>query len=398
MKDTQKGLHSDRSINNKDFIGKEAPVIIKRFKQGYKKGRIDGFQRGHDEGLAKGLQDCGIPYLGKSLIISPSMQLPSLEIILLQPFRELRRQELYDFNVLVEGNVSKEDIANADTVIFLRNVEAVAYQYLEWAHDMGKRTIYTIDDNFLELPHSGDVGQYYGNPERQEVFLKFLRNAQVIKVDSAYFADYIRLHFNSNVVYFPSSVDFSLFEPKEKPVRNDDQIVIGYEGTNKEEDFAVVVPILKRIIHEYGDRVRMEFQGFIPGELAYYPQVSYTSPTLDYRTYLQHLSQSGWDIGLAPLRETVFNFCKTNNKYRDYAACLIPGIYSDTPAYKEWVIQGETGIIIPHTTECWYEAIKQMIDNPNLRNHIKEQAGLLAKQQFSIQACVGNWLGHILRT
>jgi hypothetical protein len=377
----------------------------KQFEQGYQRGRMDGFQRGREEGVAKGQQDyiTSFPvsepsvFLGKALIITPSMEIPSLEIILAQPFRELQRQQLYDYNVMMEGSVEKDDIEAADIVIFLRNVEAEAYQYLEWAHDMGKRTIYAIDDNFLEIPQNNEVGSYYGDPERRDIFLKFLRNTQLIKVASPYFADYIRLHFNPNVVYFPASVDFSLLEQMEKPIRNDGQIVIGYEGTNKEEDFGVVVPILKRIIQEYGDRVRVEFQGFIPGELAYHPQVHYSPMSLDYRTYLQHLNQSTWDIGLAPLRETIFNYCKTNNKYREYAACLIPGIYSDTPVYRDWVIQGETGLIVPHTSEGWYEGVKKMIDDSNLRSKVRSQASLLAKQQFSIQTCVGNWLGHILR-
>jgi glycosyltransferase involved in cell wall biosynthesis len=393
-------------VNTKSRVHTLRPQRRKWFMKGHHQGRIDGFQRGREAGAAEGMQEFiasapleagSDPFLGKALIITPSMALPSLEIVLVQPFRELKKLHLYDFNILVEESVSKEDIAAADTIIFLRNVEAAAYQYLEWAHELGKRTIYTIDDNFLEIPQSSDVGTYYGNPERIDVFRKFLKNTQLIKVDSLYFADYIRLYHNPNVVYFPASVDFSLLEEKERPVRNDDQVVIGYEGTNKEEDFAVVVPVLKRIIQEYGDRVRVEFQGFIPGELAYHPGVSFSSLSLDYRTYFQHLNQSGWDIGLAPLRNTVFNYCKTNNKYREYAACLIPGIYSDTAAYKDWVIQGETGLIVPHTSEGWYEGLKQMIDNPDLRLKVKYQAGQLAKQQFSIQTCVGNWLGHILR-
>jgi hypothetical protein len=376
----------------------------KSFLQGHKQGRIDGFKRGHVDGIQRGIDEgkpSGEPraavFLGEALIITPSMELPSLEIILSQPFRELKRQGIYNFNIKTEGEVSLDDFIPADVVIFLRNVEQEAYQYMERAHEMGKKTIYIIDDNFLEITQASDVSSYYGSLERREVFINFLRNAKLVKVCSSYFADYIRLHFNPNVVYFPASVDFSLFEHIDRSAKNDGIIVIGYEGTNKEEDFNVVVPILKKLISEYGDKIRLEFEGFIPGELSYYPQCTYTPISLDYRSYMPHLYQKNWDIGLAPLRDAIFNYCKTNNKYREYASCFIPGIYSDSPAYKDWVIQGETGIMVAHTMEGWYSGLKQLIDDTELRVKIKNQANALARQQFSIESCIGNWLGHILR-
>jgi glycosyltransferase involved in cell wall biosynthesis len=383
------------------------------FQKGQKRGRVDGFQRGHIDGFQRGIDERAtqsleqqgtyaeiepVAFLGEALIITPSMELPSLEIILSQPFRELQRRGLYNFNIKIESEVSLDDLIPVNIVIFLRCVEQESLRYMELAHELGKRTIYVIDDNFLEISQASDVSTYYGNIKRREVFVNFLINAKLVKVCSAYFADYIRLNFNSKVVYFPASVDFSLFDNMDRPVRDDGIIVIGYEGTNKEEDFSVVVPALKKIMSEYGHKVRFEFEGFIPGELSYDPHCSFTPISLDYRSYMPHLYQSNWDIGLAPLRDSIFNYCKTNNKYRGYASCFIPGIYSESPAYKDWVIQGETGIMVPHTSEGWYLGLKQLIDDKELRIKIKNQAEVLARQQFSMESCVGNWLGHIIHT
>lgn len=367
----------------------------KRFLRGQQQGRNDGFYRGYSDGIARAMQDFSSVF-GKALIITPSLALPSLEIIIAQPFRELRSLRLLDYEVREEGNVSREEIEAADIIIFLRNVEPIAYQYLLWAHELNKKTIYVIDDNFAEFPSPSDLEAYYTNPERIEIFKSFMTHAQMIHVGSSYFAEYIRLHYNSKVACFPASVDFALLDSVIKPLRDDGKVIIGYEGTNKEEDFAVVVPVIKQIIQDYGDQVRVQFHGFVPGELAYHPGIDFVTMNMDYRAYLQHLNQCAWDIGLAPLRDTVFNRCKTNNKYREYSACEIPGIYSDSPAYKDWVVHGETGVIVPHTIEGWYGGLKELIEDTNLREKIKNQANHFAREQFSIQQCAENWHIHIL--
>ena len=58
-------------------------------------------------------------------------------------------------------------------------------------------------------------------------------------------------------------------------------------------------------------------------------------------------ANAGWAIGLAPLRDSAENRAKTNNKYREYAALGIPGIYSDMPVYASSVRHGETGDWLP---------------------------------------------------
>lgn len=81
------------------------------------------------------------------LVITASI-IPSLEICVLQPFSALSKRENLQYIVKLEHEVSKEMIAAANTIVFVRNVEPTAYTLLEWAHELKKRTVYVIDDNF----------------------------------------------------------------------------------------------------------------------------------------------------------------------------------------------------------------------------------------------------------
>ncbi|MFC7678029.1 glycosyltransferase family 1 protein [Paenibacillus sp. GCM10028914] len=375
----------------------------------YQRGRIDGFQRGKEEGFLHGRNaaehnsrnaltviETDLPRID-ALVIGAGM-IPSLEIGVLQPFSALKKRENLKYDIKLEHEVNKEMIAAANTIVFVRNVEPSAYSLLELAHHLRKRTVYVIDDNFLEIQPTTSVGQYYCDPVRRETFIKFLRNTKTIKVDSPDLGIYIQQRFNKNVIYFPGSVDFDWLDGQDRNLREKEQIVIGYAGGEKEEDFAPVIPALNKILDYYGGFVRLEFFGYLPPSLADHPSVKYVGGGLEYKDFLKKLYKCNWDIGIAPLADNSFNKGKTNNKFREYGACFIPGIYSKSPVYIPWVAQGESGYLVEHSEKGWYEGIKAMIEDPPMRHRIKENAGMLARQQFSLHTCVDSWKRFVLNT
>jgi glycosyltransferase involved in cell wall biosynthesis len=368
------------------------------FRVGYGEGRSAGYSKGIEQGRSDGYMEMR-KLLGAShvLVITPSLELPSLEIMIHQPFRTLVNQGFIRYTVKTENNVQRQDIEYSQWIVFLRNVEPIALDWMKLAHELGKRTVYCIDDNFLEIPENTEVTSYYRDPVFRETFIQLMTHAGVVKVDSTYFAEYIRLHFNPRIACFPSSVDFDWISMAEKPVRSDGFIVIGYEGTNKEKDFSPVIPALLRVLNEYGGLVRLQFHGWMPEALSRHPWVTHHPISMNYRSYIQSLKQSTWDIGIAPLGDSLFNYCKTNNKFREYAACGIPGIYSDTPAYRDCVLHRETGLLIPHTVEGWYEGLREMIDSKELRHKMNVQAGAVVRQLYTIPLAAERWLKDVLR-
>ncbi|MFD0710695.1 glycosyltransferase family 1 protein [Paenibacillus sp. GCM10027626] len=377
----------------------------------YRKGHIDGFERGKQDGFEKGRADAAkraetaaaaaVPVpehpAADVLVISAGI-IPSLEIGVIQPLDGLKKRENLRYDVKLEDDVSHEMIAAADTIIFVRNVEPAAFMLLELAQKLGKRTVYVIDDNFLEIKPTTPVGEYYSDPVRRETFIKFLQTAHIVKVDAPELGAYIHDRFNKNVVYFPASVDFDWLDEQKQSDRDDEQIVIGYEGGNKEEDFAPVIPALNKILDYYGGFVRLEFFGYVPASLADHPSVKYEEGGMEYKEFMKKLIRCNWDIGIAPLDNNSFNKSKTNNKLREYGACRIPGIYSNSPVYASWVAQGETGYLVPHTEKGWYEGIKAMIENPAMRLRIRENAEMAARQHFSLHTCMDNWKKFIFKS
>lgn len=367
---------------------------------GYRAGHARGFTSGREAGYRQGLRDSrSKPSETKKtirvLVISAERS-PSYQIGIRQPLSLLQSQGHCTFEVKSKVEVTGKHVADADMVIVQRSVEPEVYNYFEQARILGKRTVYVIDDYYEALPRTNTMGKYFAHPEKRKTFADFLKNADIVKVDAPYFGKLLMEKYHSNVAYFPASVDFAWFDQAEKKPKHDGAVVIGYEGSNKEQDFVAVVPALIRILNEYGKLIKLEFYGFVPEALRKYPSVTYENPEPDYRTFIRKLYQCNWDIGLAPLEDTPFNHCKTNNKFREYAACGIPGIYSSSPAYTDWVVHGETGILVPHTEEGWYEGLKRLIEDRQLRSKIKVRAIEAARKYFTIDACAEQWRKQIL--
>lgn len=365
----------------------------KAYYSGLQLGRIEGLNRGVEDGIAKGYESVVMPI---ALIVTPSISIPSLEIMLLQPFRQLKEWRKYNFRVRMEQEVTQTDIATASLIIFIRNADIEAYHLLLLAHEMGKPTIYTIDDNFLLFPNKGILGDYYLDPNRLQVFQNFLRSSKRVYVISTFFAQFVREHYNPNVICLPGSVDFEWLEQDRGASPPKQEIVIGYEGTPKDEDFQFVVPALLNVVQKFGPQIKLEFHGYVPERLKQLPNVTYNQEYKDYRSFIKQLGQFRWDIGLAPLLDTPFKNCKSNNKFREYSACGIPGIYSNTPVYADCVRHLDTGYSVPNTEFAWTEGLIDLITNPILRERIKENARSYSKAHYSIESVAAQWIGTLV--
>ncbi|MFC7678030.1 glycosyltransferase [Paenibacillus sp. GCM10028914] len=332
-----------------------------------------------------------------NVFIIGSEKIASYKIGIQQPLRYLEKNGVCRFDIKSDEEVDKSRLAEADIVIFFRTVQPEAYKYLEMAREMGKKTVYVIDDHFIAMSPASDIGRYYHDSTRRKTYVKFLKNAQTVKVASRFFANHLDTHFKPNkLVYFPGSVDFSIISGLRKNRKNEGKVVLGYEGGRKPVAFEPVIEALGEVLGKYGDQVRVEFCGYAPEELKDRAQVHTEPYDENYKNFLKRLYRSNWDIGLAPLERTLLHDCKSNNKFREYSACGIPGIYTSSPAYEEWVQNNHNGLIVSGTSEEWYKAIVQMIEQPELRQSIKDRAEQTAWEHFSVEACAERWRTQIL--
>jgi hypothetical protein len=152
---------------------------------------------------------------------------------------------------------------------------------------------------------------------------------------------------------------------------------------------------LQQILRDYAGRVEAHFLGFQPAEFRGMPDTHYRKYTPNYNRYLHRFSQAGYDIGLAPMLDDSFHRAKTNNKFREYGACEIAGIYSDVPLYSEWIENGATGLLVENTAEAWYSAMAKLIEDPGLRRQISQLTCDKIKELYSEERFEQHWWEQI---
>jgi glycosyltransferase involved in cell wall biosynthesis len=157
-------------------------------------------------------------------------------------------------------------------------------------------------------------------------------------------------------------------------------------------DFAPLLPALADIHGRFGDQIQFDLIGFV-ADTTVPTWIRRLAPTAQagrsYAGFVHWLRSSGtWDIGLAPLAETPFNACKSAIKVLEYAALGLASLASDVVAYQGSLADGPGGMLVPNTTEAWYEALSRLIRDAAWRRHLAAggAAQLLASGTLERQA------------
>ena len=115
----------------------------------------------------------------------------------------------------------------------------------------------------------------------------------------------------------------------------------------------------------------------------------------DYDAFYRRFAGFGFDIGLAPLPDDEFYRAKSNNKFREYAASRVAGIYSDMVVYRDCVDDGRTGLLVPDVPDGWFTAMGRLIDDGPLRGRIQQEAFMYARERYGVAQAAEAWLTHI---
>jgi glycosyltransferase involved in cell wall biosynthesis len=179
----------------------------------------------------------------------------------------------------------------------------------------------------------------------------------------------------------PSSSSFCTSDSLSAPtsyIDSDLQSVhICYHGTwSHRDDMKWLAPVIAEVqrrcpntVFEVigGDRVARIFKG-IPRVLVL--------PTMAWPDYLKHTQTVRQDIGLAPLRDTLFNRGRGPIKFFDYARTGAVGVYSAGPAFSDFVSNGVDGFVLDNDPTLWVERIVELVNSPGLRQSMADAAWL----------------------
>ena len=222
------------------------------------------------------------------------------------------------------------------------------------------------------------------------VLTQMLRNADAVRVYSHPMHE-IAQRYNSNVFLVKSYFDFSMLEGL-TPQKHDKIRIVYSTSRGKNDTLAkIYLPAIARILEEFEDKVEFYAFGQIPDELKEFKNTFKLSYEPNYSRYIKSFYIKSYDIGLAPLLDDRFHNSKTNNKFREYGAMGVCGVYSDAQLYSDCVNNRENGMLVDNSTESWYNAIRDLVTDPGLREKIRKHAYDSVKKYYSIENTLADW-------
>ena len=307
---------------------------------------------------------------------------------LVDPFKYLRKRGIKAY--VSENGINEEEVNWADICVVQSCTDkdgiALLYQYQQ---EKGKKIVVECDDG-LELNEDSPFAIDHKIYDANFVITRTMQMADMITTTIEYLANKLR-KYNPNVVVLPNYIDLDRWDLPFLP-NDTGKIRIGWAGSiTHVEDVKIIVNVMRHLYREFkniqlvivGDpRVGALFEG-IPTE---------TMNGVPFEAWPSKLYSLRLDIGLAPVRNTPFNRCKSNIKWIEYSVAQIPGVYS--PIVYSMDNEHFDGVYgqIAENEEQWYRCIKNYIVCKNLRDDIAKRAKSCITTAYTLKSNIKSWV------
>ena len=255
------------------------------------------------------------------------------------------------------------------------------------AKELGIPVIFHLDDDLFNVPR--EIGKSH-----QEYFDRKLVKDSLYccadKCDLIYASNHrlksnLQKQFRSKRI-FSGNIYGSYKILREYVLKKTNSVVVGYYGSvSHQMDLNLCIDSLVKVLSEYQD-VKFELLGdfTLPQKLMekYSNRITIYPKLNNYSDFMIFLSKTNWDIGISPLSEIKFRGNTSNTKWCEYTACGIPVIASNHSAYRE-VCANECGLLVEDNN--WYEKIKQLVDQPDYRKELIDNAQKKLIKQYTPQ-------------
>jgi glycosyltransferase involved in cell wall biosynthesis len=293
------------------------------------------------------------------------------------------------------GELTPSDFGPCTLPLFVRCADPVLPCWTASLVESSRPYLYYLDDNFWKLSGGSSIARYYRRPLIRRSLETTIAGATGVLAHARELLPLL-LAINSNTKIVPPSFDFGLIEGVVPEQTN--ELRIGFAGSSSRWlDLEIIAPIMNRVL-DLHPQVVFEFAGVLPRSVPTTSRIRLFPHTPDYESFVRFQASRAWSLGLAPLHDTEANRCKTDNKYREYAACRIAGIYSGIPPYAGSVVPGVTGLLVENDPEAWFQAAKRLLSDPAERSRIGNAARDDVYSRYRISTVAPQWATCIQKT
>ena len=318
---------------------------------------------------------------------------PSTVIGVAKPLLRLHLEERLTLDLRLPFLVNRRAVERADVVVICRVLSPAFARVLDWVKSSGAPLVYELDDNLVDVPADIPGLEYARDPGVRRLLIDSLRAAKLVRVYSPALRDRLA-EFNDRVQLVTGPLDWTLI-PEPLPAKDPKRVRLVYATSRAQDRIGGLLTAPIRHALDKFPQAELTIWGPRLEGLSDHPRVRHRPHVADYDTFLSRFVAEAFDIGLAPLPDDEFHRGKSNNKFREFAASGVAGLYSDMPVYNAWVTDGETGWLVPDGESRWSEALERAITRTEDRARIAANAHRFARDHFNERVTDREWTSAI---
>jgi len=295
-----------------------------------------------------------------------------------------------------EANILPQP-GSADIVIIQRDAGDSTLAQIKswlktWRHAGGK-LVYEVDDDLLSA-NALKNRRVRGDIKKLTQKVSWLaKEADIITVSTRALKARFK-HLNPNIILIPNLLDADkwMLNKKRRPAtgivkkENPNAVYIGYIGTaTHDQDLEIIAEAMNMIEKEYGNKVEIEVIGGFQNLSPFFGKRVGLPKNNEYPGFVDWLHKRvNWDIGVIPLLDDDFNKCKSNLKFLEYASLDLAIVCSDVGSYGDIAEHEKNSLVVKNTTEAWYTAVRDLINNQGKRKSLARQARFDVSIEYTV--------------
>lgn len=302
----------------------------------------------------------------------------------------LAKKGIINYKFVPEHFLDNKVIEWADVLVFIRSDSDLEAYVSKIAKKAGKRLIYVLDDDLLNVPSYASSYYYYSLPSTHKNMRIVMSNCDMFLTPSPVLMEKYGGPFKYKYLIKEPSLNRIIEKPK------NDVVKIGFAGSiDRAKDIAdILEETIRKLLDKYKDKISVEFMGAHPAFIDEL-NIKYLPYQDGYDAYTAYMAKCNWDIGLAPMPVSEFHECKYYNKFVEYASFGIVGVYSNVKPYIFGIENGINGLLVDNNTDDWFKAICKLIDDNLYREKLSKECIRQANDIYNLEILAQDYLDKI---
>lgn len=313
------------------------------------------------------------------LFIHQDERMPSSRIRILNLLPEIPKEEIHPSVVVYPKRISEKirllkKFRQFD-IIYLQK-KLLSPVEVKFFRRYAKKLVFDFDD---AIYYRDDLRDSFESTVRHFKFKYLVNNADLVVAGNRILSEYAS-QFNKNIVLIPSAVETRNIPIKDYEHENEEIIIGWIGGKGNLHHLGMLSSVFQRLsqVHRIKVNIVSNNKINIPGVKTNY---------IPWALETQEKEIARFDIGVMPLPDNKWTQGKCGYKALQYMAAAVPPVVSDVGINRDIVEHGKEGFVA-RTMDEFYEALKILMENKNLRKKLGYNARKKVEEFYSIPVVV----------